>query len=62
VTGPDIGLLFQRYLLGLLRNPVWLVVGASPPILYLALFTPLLKRLTGPSLTGPSLTGPSLDD
>ncbi len=44
-TARDIGLLFQRYLLQLLRNPVWLVVGFSTPILYLALFTPLLRHL-----------------
>lgn len=43
----DIGLLFQRYLRQLLRNPVWLVVGFSTPILYLALFTPLLRQLSG---------------
>lgn len=46
-TARDIGLLFQRYLTQLLRNPVWLVVGFSTPILYLALFTPLLKHLAG---------------
>jgi len=46
-TARDIGLLFERYVLGLLRNPVWLVVGFSTPILYLALFTPLLKHLSG---------------
>jgi ABC-2 type transport system permease protein len=43
----DIGLLFQRMLVQLLRNPVWLVVGFSTPILYLALFTPLLRQLAG---------------
>jgi ABC-2 type transport system permease protein len=42
-TVRDIGLLFERKLSQLLRNPVWLVVGFSAPILYLALFTPLLK-------------------
>lgn len=46
-TATDIGLLFRRYLTQLLRNPVWLVVGFSTPILYLALFTPLLKNLVG---------------
>jgi ABC-2 type transport system permease protein len=43
----DIGLLFRRHLVQLLRSPVWLVVGFSTPILYLALFTPLLKNLVG---------------
>ena len=46
-TVTDVGLLFHRYLIQLLRNPVWLVVGFSTPILYLALFTPLLKNLVG---------------
>ena len=46
-TARDIGLLFRRYAVQLLRNPVWLVVGFSTPILYLALFTPLLKHLVG---------------
>jgi ABC-2 type transport system permease protein len=54
----DIGLLFQRYLSQLLRNPVWLVVGFSTPILYLALFTPLLRRLAG---SGGLPTGNVLD-
>jgi ABC-2 type transport system permease protein len=40
-------LLSQRFLTQLLRNPVWLAVGFSTPILYLALFTPLLKHLVG---------------
>jgi ABC-2 type transport system permease protein len=43
-TAGDIGLLFQRYSTQLLRNPVWLIAGFSTPILYLALFTPLLKH------------------
>jgi len=46
----DIRLLYRRYALQLLRNPVWLFVGFSTPLLYLALFTPLLKHLTGASL------------
>jgi ABC-2 type transport system permease protein len=54
----DIALLFQRYLRQLLRNPVWLVVGFSTPILYLALFTPLLRHLAG---SGGLPTGNVLD-
>jgi ABC-2 type transport system permease protein len=57
-TARDIGLLFQRYLTQLLRNPVWVIVGFSTPILYLALFTPLLKRLIG---SGGLPTGNVLD-
>ena len=41
----DIGLLFNRYGLQMLRNPVWLFVGLSTPLLYLVLFTPLLNHL-----------------
>jgi len=44
-TARDTGLLFQRYTRQMLRNPVWLFVGFSTPVLYLALFTPLLKGL-----------------
>jgi ABC-2 type transport system permease protein len=43
----DTGLLSGHYGVQLLRNPVWLFVGFSTPILYLALFTPLLKHLAG---------------
>jgi ABC-2 type transport system permease protein len=57
-TARDVGLLFQRYLTQLLRNPVWVIVGFSTPILYLALFTPLLKRLVG---SGGLPTGNVLD-
>src|SRR5262249_21630935 len=31
----------------MLRNPVWMAVGFSTPILYLGLFTPLLQHLKG---------------
>jgi ABC-2 type transport system permease protein len=43
----DIGLLYRRYTVQMLRNPVWLIVGFSTPILYLVLFTPLLKHVVG---------------
>jgi ABC-2 type transport system permease protein len=43
----DIGLLSEHYGVQLLRNPVWLFVGFSTPILYLALFAPLLNHLAG---------------
>jgi ABC-2 type transport system permease protein len=46
-TARDTGLFFQRSTVQLLRNPVWLIVGFSTPILYLALFTPLLKHFSG---------------
>jgi ABC-2 type transport system permease protein len=54
----DTGLLFHRYVTQMLRNPVWLFVGFSTPVLYLVLFTPLLKQALG----GPGLsTGNVLD-
>jgi ABC-2 type transport system permease protein len=31
----------------MVRNPVWLFVGFSTPLLYLVLFTPLLKHFSG---------------
>jgi ABC-2 type transport system permease protein len=43
----DTALLFHRYTVQMLRNPVWLFVGFSTPILYLVLFTPLLKMAVG---------------
>jgi ABC-2 type transport system permease protein len=46
-TVRDTGLLFHRYIVQMLRNPVWLFVGFSTPVLYLVLFTPLLKSLPG---------------
>ncbi|MGA2519704.1 MAG: ABC transporter permease [Acidimicrobiales bacterium] len=46
-TVRDATLLFHRSTVQLLRNPVWVVVGFSTPILYLVLFTPLLKHFIG---------------
>jgi ABC-2 type transport system permease protein len=43
----DTGLLWRRKLLETLRQPVWVIVGLSTPLLYLALFAPLLHRLAG---------------
>jgi ABC-2 type transport system permease protein len=51
-TVKDIGLLFQRHFTQQLRNPTWLVVGLSSPVLYLVLFTPLLKHFAGAGSTG----------
>ena len=39
----DTALLARRYALQLARNPAWVFVGLSTPLLYLALFTPLLR-------------------
>ncbi len=40
-------LFFRRKLLEALRQPVWIFTGLSTPLLYLALFEPLLKSLAG---------------
>src|ERR1041384_3453025 len=39
----DTGLIFERQMLLLLRNPVWIFVGVFQPVMYLLLFAPLLK-------------------
>ena len=49
----DTGLLGWRSTVENLRNPVWLFVGFSTPLLYLALFTPLLKGV--PGVGGPNV-------
>lgn len=45
-TIEDTALLTHRRLVQTLRNPLWLVVSFSTPVLYLALFTPLLKGIS----------------
>ena len=53
----ELGLFFERNTTQQMRNPVWMFVGLSSPILYLALFTPLLKHFSGPNVS----TGRVLD-
>ena len=43
----DIWLLYKRTFIETLRNPMWVAVGISTPLLYLVLFTPLLQKLAG---------------
>jgi ABC-2 type transport system permease protein len=43
----QIRLLFWRKLVETLRTPAWVVVGLTTPLLYLALFAPLLAALAG---------------
>jgi ABC-2 type transport system permease protein len=54
----DIGLLFKRSFTEEMRNGIWVAVGISTPLLYLALFTPLLNKLVG----GPGFPGGSALD
>jgi ABC-2 type transport system permease protein len=48
----DTRLLSWRRTLQLLRNPVWLFVSLTVPLLYLALFAPLLKDVPIPTAAG----------
>jgi len=40
----DIWLIFQRQVMLLVRQPVWVFVGIFQPVMYLLLFAPLLKQ------------------
>ncbi|GAB3816167.1 ABC transporter permease [Micromonospora zhanjiangensis] len=44
----DTWLIFQRQMLLLWRNPIWVFVGIFQPVMYLLLFAPLLKPVLAP--------------
>ena len=48
----EIGIVFQRQMRILLRNPVWVFFGLAQPILFLVLFGPLLTNVAGGGLGG----------
>jgi ABC-2 type transport system permease protein len=48
----DTWLIFRRQLRLSLRNPAWVIIGLMQPILYLAFFGPLLKKVAGGGLSG----------
>jgi ABC-2 type transport system permease protein len=48
----ETAIVFQRQMRILLRNPVWIIFGLTQPIVYLVLFGPLLKGVTGGGLGG----------
>jgi ABC-2 type transport system permease protein len=48
----EIWVIFLRQMRVLLRNPVWVFFGLTQPILYLALFGPLLQNVSGGGLGG----------
>ena len=48
----ETNVIFTRQMRLLLRNPVWVFFGLTQPILYLALFGPLLKNVNGGGLGG----------
>ncbi|HEY2642489.1 MAG TPA: ABC transporter permease [Galbitalea sp.] len=41
----DTGVIYRRQLRLAVRNPAWIIIGLAQPVLYLALFGPLLKPL-----------------
>ena len=43
----DTWLVFGRYFGLFIRNPTWVIVGVTNPILYVLLFAPLLKTIAG---------------
>jgi ABC-2 type transport system permease protein len=48
----DTALIFRRQLRLSLRNPVWVIIGLVQPLLYLALFGPLLTKISRLGLPG----------
>jgi ABC-2 type transport system permease protein len=48
----EIWVVFSRALRLAMRNPTWVIIGVSQPILYLVLFGPLLKPLAAQLGTG----------
>src|SRR5581483_5687234 len=39
----DVWIVFQRHLLLMVRSPLWVFLGVAQPVMYMALFAPLLK-------------------
>src|SRR6476620_9668308 len=48
----DTWVIFERQMRTLVGNPVWVFFGLTQPVLYLVLFGPLLKSVTGVGLGG----------
>jgi ABC-2 type transport system permease protein len=46
-TAHEILLIFRRAMMQALRTPAWVVINLVQPVLYLALFVPLLRSLVG---------------
>ena len=44
----DTRLLFWRKMMETLRNPIYIIISMLTPVIYLLLFSPLLKKLTIP--------------
>lgn len=54
----EISLLYKRKMMETIRQPVWIFMGLVTPVLYIGLFSPLLKNLSNPPLS----TGRVLDE
>src|ERR1700691_6431515 len=50
-TLSDLRLLFLRPFMQYLKNPMFIFVNITTPIMYLVLFMPLLKKLSGPGFS-----------
>ena len=50
-TLTDLKLLFLRPFMEYLRNPMFIFVNIMTPVMYLVLFMPLLKHLSGPGFS-----------
>lgn len=54
----ETGLLFKRKMKETIRQPIWMFMGLTTPLLYMLLFSPLLKNLSNPPLsTGAVMEG-----
>ena len=54
----DTVMIFKRQMRLSLRNPAWVIIGLTQPILYLAFFGPLLKAVAGQGMLGVSAKNP----
>lgn len=54
----DTALIFRRQATLSVRNPIWVVIGLTQPLLYLSLFGPLLNKITLLGLPGMSPNKP----
>jgi ABC-2 type transport system permease protein len=52
----DTYLLFKRPFMQYLRNPVFVFINVVTPLMYLVLFMPLLKKLSGPGFNPDNVT------
>lgn len=43
--GREIWLVFRRHMAISLRNPAWVIIGITQPVLYLVLFGPLMEKI-----------------